>query len=66
MGATNHHHKWQVAIKTKGETANTVIQDIGWQTGRTGNVTPVLRVKPTKVSGNHLEHYRTSCRHGPR
>ena len=51
MGATNHHHKWQVAIKTKGETATTTVLDIVWQTGRTGHVTPVLRVEPTKVSG---------------
>lgn len=51
MGATNHHHKWQVAIKTKGETASTTVLDIIWQTGRTGHVTPVLKVEPTKVSG---------------
>jgi DNA ligase (NAD+) len=51
MGATNHHNRWQIAIKTKGETATTTVEDIGWQTGRTGVITPVLRVKPTKVSG---------------
>ena len=34
LGATNHHHKWQVAVKTKGETAETVVKEIGWQTGK--------------------------------
>ena len=38
-------------ISCAGGTAETVIEEIGWQTGRTGVVTPVLRVKPVKVSG---------------
>ena len=51
LGATNHHQRWQIAIKTKGETAITTINEIGWQTGKTGKITPVLRVEPTEVSG---------------
>ncbi len=51
MGATSHHHRWQIAIKTRGETAETTIVEIQWQTGRTGKVTPVLKVEPTRVSG---------------
>ena len=46
MGATNHHHRWQTAIKTKGESKDTFIGEIGWQTGRTGVITPVLRLDP--------------------
>jgi len=51
MGATSHHYRWQIAIKTKGETANTRVNDITWQVGRTGNVTPVLEVQPVSLSG---------------
>lgn len=51
MGATNHHYRWQIAIKTIGETAETTVEDIIWQVGRTGNVTPVMIVSPTKLSG---------------
>jgi len=51
MGATTHHHRWQIAIKTRGETATTEVLEIQWQTGRTGKITPVLKVAPTKVSG---------------
>ncbi|MDP6933839.1 MAG: helix-hairpin-helix domain-containing protein, partial [Myxococcota bacterium] len=51
MGATSHHNRWQIAIKERGETATTTILDIAWQTGRTGNVTPVLLVEPTRLSG---------------
>lgn len=51
MGATAHHYRWQVAIKKKGATAFTVVDGITWQVGRTGNITPVLEVRPTRLSG---------------
>jgi DNA ligase (NAD+) len=51
MGATSHHYRWQIAIKTKGATAVTTVEKITWQVGRTGNVTPVMAVVPTNLSG---------------
>jgi len=51
MGATSHHYRWQIAIKTKGETAETTVTDVQWQVGRTGNVTPVMIVDPVPLSG---------------
>lgn len=51
MGATAHHYRWQIAIKSRGETATTRVEDISWQVGRTGNVTPVLMVRPVFLSG---------------
>ncbi|MBU2768303.1 DNA ligase [Acidithiobacillus ferrivorans] len=51
MGATNHHHRWQIAYKTKGETTETVVRSITWQVGRTGRVTPVLEIEPVELSG---------------
>jgi DNA ligase (NAD+) len=51
MGATAHHYRWQIAIKTKGETARTTVAGIQWQVGRTGNVTPVMEVDPVSLSG---------------
>ncbi len=51
MGATAHHYRWQIAIKTKGETAETTVTGIQWQVGRTGNVTPVMEVAPVLLSG---------------
>jgi DNA ligase (NAD+) len=51
MGATAHHYRWQIAVKTKGETALTIVAGIKWQVGRTGNVTPVLEVRPVSLSG---------------
>lgn len=51
MGATTHHYRWQIAVKRKGETAVTIVENIQWQVGRTGNVTPVLEVTPVALSG---------------
>ena len=51
MGATAHHYRWQIAIKTKGDTAETTVEAILWQVGRTGNVTPVMQVRPVALSG---------------
>jgi DNA ligase (NAD+) len=51
MGATSHHYRWQIAVKRKGQTAETVVESVQWQVGRTGNVTPVLEVSPVNLSG---------------
>lgn len=51
MGATSHHYRWQLAIKTKGETAVSTVKKVIWQVGRTGNVTPVMEIEPVSVSG---------------
>lgn len=51
MGATTHHYRWQIAVKRKGETALTRVENVVWQVGRTGKVTPVLMVEPVSVSG---------------
>jgi len=44
LGATAHHYRWQIAIKT-------TVVGIQWQVGRTGNVTPVMEVEPVLLSG---------------
>jgi DNA ligase (NAD+) len=51
MGATAHHYRWQIALKTKGDTAQTTVTGIQWQVGRTGNITPVMEVDPVSLSG---------------
>ena len=61
MGATAHHYRWQIAIKTKGQTAQTTVVGIQWQVGRTGNVTPVLEVEPVSLSGATIR--RVSAHH---
>lgn len=51
MGATTHHYRWQIAIKRKGDVGIATVEGIQWQVGRTGNVTPVMAIKPINLSG---------------
>ncbi len=51
LGHTDHHYRWQIAIKSKGEVARTTVREITWQVGRTGTITPVLEVEPVNLSG---------------
>ena len=54
MGATAHHYRWQIAVKSKGETAITRVEKVIWQVGRTGILTPVLEVVPVLLSGANI------------
>ncbi|MBR80085.1 MAG: hypothetical protein CMA88_04820 [Euryarchaeota archaeon] len=56
LGMTAHHPRWALAWKFPPEEAVTVLMDVYWQTGRTGNVTPVSRVAPVVVSGVTVEN----------
>ena len=56
LGETAHHPRWALAWKFPPEEAVTVLMDVYWQTGRTGNVTPVSRVAPVVVSGVTVEN----------
>ena len=54
MGATRKHHRWQIAFKVNDESAEVEILSITPQTSRTGRITPVAELKPTKLSGATL------------
>ena len=51
MGATRHHHSWQIAYKENLEAAHVKVIDVVPQTSRSGRVNPVARVEPTRLSG---------------
>lgn len=51
LGSTAHHPRWAIAWKFPAETALTKIENIVFQVGRTGIITPVAKVKPTYLSG---------------
>ena len=42
-------------ITLKDEIKKTVVKDIIWQTGRTGNVTPVLIIEPIQLEGTTVQ-----------
>ena len=64
LGATAHHYRWQIAVKRKGETAETLVRNIQWQVGRTGHITPVLEVDPVTLSGATIR--RVTAHHASR
>ncbi len=51
LGATRHHHRWQIAFKRNTETAEVEVLRVVAQTSRSGRVNPVAEVEPTRLSG---------------
>lgn len=51
MGSTAQHNKWQIAYKIKPENAQVLVLAVTPQTSRTGRITPVAELEPTKLSG---------------
>ncbi|NOQ34869.1 MAG: DNA ligase [Methylococcaceae bacterium] len=63
MGATRHHHRWQIAYKENLATAEVKILSVTPQTSRTGRITPVAELEPVRLSGALLQratahHYK--------
>jgi len=50
-GTTEHHPKWQIALKFPGKGETTEVKRITWQVGRTGVLTPVAELEPIKIAG---------------
>ena len=51
LGATAKSPRWAIAFKFATEQAETTLEDIQWQVGRTGNVTPVAHLTPVLLLG---------------
>lgn len=63
MGATRHHHRWQLAYKENLETAEVTVIGVTPQTSRSGRITPVAELEPVRLSGALLSratahHYK--------
>ena len=52
LGYTGKSPRWGVAYKFPAEQVTTVLEDITFQVGRTGVVTPVAILKPVLVAGS--------------
>jgi DNA ligase (NAD+) len=52
LGYTGKSPRWGVAYKFPAEQVTTVLEDIVFQVGRTGVITPVAALKPVVVAGS--------------
>jgi DNA ligase (NAD+) len=51
LGATSKAPRWVIAYKYETEQQPTVLNDVEWQVGRTGQLTPVGKLEPVFIGG---------------
>lgn len=55
LGATSHSPRWAIAFKYPPEETETILEDISFDVGRTGAVTPCAMLKPVKIAGTTVK-----------
>lgn len=51
LGYTDKFPRWAVAYKFEAEEVTTTLEDVTWQIGRTGKLTPLAHVSPVELAG---------------
>lgn len=51
LGNTDKFPRWAIAFKFEAEEVTTLLNDVKWQVGRTGKLTPLGILEPTELAG---------------
>ncbi len=51
LGATDKFPRWAVAYKFEAEEVTTKLNDVTWEVGRTGKLTPLAHVEAVEIAG---------------
>lgn len=51
LGYTEKFPRWAIAFKFEAEEAETILESVSWNVGRTGKVTPIAKVEPVELAG---------------
>lgn len=54
LGSIAKSPRWAVAFKFKAKQSTTILENITWQVGRTGAITPVAELKPVFLAGSTI------------
>lgn len=55
LGFTAKNPRWAISYKYKAQSAETILEKVTYQVGRTGAITPVANLKPVQLAGTTVK-----------